>query len=250
MDGREALDVGRVIRMSYKSAIVGWLENCLAEVKDATKATPIREVLFQYQEHIKNLTNQPTKEDCSMDNKIVSILANNYDLITELEDSISEAKEHIQNRFWEELAKKITQICGLEVSGDDDMETIRTFKVSICESLPSFEIALMVALDDGVWYGFVLFENGSRSTKCKKKQFEEYVDLVHKVLETEDIEEQTLGWKYLKDRNEANLFSDFGTEQMGYIVDDAKLEKLVDEIAQEIKDAVDKFVKAKEDAGL
>ena len=50
VDGQEALDVGRVIRMSYKSAIVGWLENCLAEVKDATKATPIREVLFQYQE--------------------------------------------------------------------------------------------------------------------------------------------------------------------------------------------------------
>ena len=51
VDGREPLDVGRVIRMSYKSAIVGWLENCLAD-KDATKATPIREVLFQYQEHI------------------------------------------------------------------------------------------------------------------------------------------------------------------------------------------------------
>ena len=46
------------------------------------------------------------------------------------------------------------------------------------------------------------------------------------------------------------MFSDLGTEQMSYIVEDDKLKELVDGIAQEIKDAVDKFVKAKEVADL
>lgn len=253
VDGQEALDVGRVIRMSYKSAIVEWLENCLKEVKTATKTNPIREVLFQYQEHIKNLTGLSTKEDCSMDNKIINILANNYDLIPELENSIPKAKEHIQDKFWEELAKKITQVCGPEVR--NDMERAKIFRVSGCKSRPSFEIALMVQLEPdkgvwGVWYGFVLLENGSQVWECEEEQFKRYVDLVHNALGTEANNEQCLGWKYLKDRNEENLFSDFGADQMRYIAEDDELEKTVKTFAQEIKDAVDKFVKAKEEAGL
>lgn len=130
VDGQEALDVDRVIRMSYKSAIVGWLENCL-EDKDVTKATPIREVLFQYQEHIKNLTNQLTKEDCSMDNnKIVSTLAKNYDLITELEDFILKAKKHIQDKFFERLKEKIAEVCDLERW---DLQDVPTAKLPIFE---------------------------------------------------------------------------------------------------------------------
>ena len=184
-----------------------------------------------------------------MDNKIVKILAKNYDLITELEDSIPKAKKHIQNKFWEKLERKITQICDLEVCFP--MENGRIFRVSRCKSPSSFEIALEVELDvHGIWYGFVLLENGSRFGKCKEKQFKKYVSLVHKIFGTTDINEWVLGWKYLKDKNEENLFSDFGTEQMGCIADDAELEKLVGEIAKEIKGAVDKFIKAKEDAGL
>lgn len=185
--------------------------------------------------------------------KISNILIKNYDLIPELENSIPKAKEHIQDKFWEELAKKITQVCGPEVR--NDMERAKIFKVSGCKLRPSFEIALMVQLelDKGVWwvwYGFVLLENDLRVEKCKEEQFKRYVNLVHDALETRNTNELTLGWKYLKDRNEENLFSDFGADQMRYIAEDDELEKTVKTFAQEIKDAVDKFVKAKEDAGL
>ena len=243
--GQEPLDVGRVIRMSYKGAIVKWLEACLNEAK---AATPIREILFQYQEHIKNLAGLPTKEDCSMNDKIIRVLADNYDLINELEDSIPKAKKCIRDKFWEELEKRITEVCDLEVWDVTGEE--RIFKVSICELLPSFEIGLRVGLHYGVWYGFVLLENGSQVGKCKEKQFKEYVSLVHNALGTRDTNEWTLGWKYLKDRNKANLFRDFGADQMSDIVDDDKLEELIDGIAQEIKGVVYKFIKAKDDAGL
>ena len=102
----------------------------------------------------------------------------------------------------------------------------------------------------GVWYGFVLLENDLQVAKCKEKQFKRYVDLVHSALGTRDTNEWTLGWKYLKDRNEENLFSDFGADQMRYIAEDDELEKTVETFAQEIKDAVAKFVKAKEADGL
>ena len=240
VDGQEALDVGRVIRMSYKSAIVGWLENCLAEVKDATKATPIREVLFQYQEHIKNLTDLPTKEDCSMNNKIVSILADNYDLITELEDSIPKAKEHIQDKFFERLKEKIAEVCDLERW--DYIQVVPTAKLPIFELDPPFTMELQVYIEEEgddkgyLWYGFI----------CDESHLKKYLDLAGEEFETRtDI---ALIYKWPKYENQYISFSDFGTEQMHYIVEDE--DNMVETIAQEIKDAVDKFVKAKEDAGL
>ena len=232
VDGREALDVGRVICMSYKSAIVGWLENCLAD-KDATKATPIREVLFQYQEHIKNLTNQPTKEDCSMDNKIVSILAKNYDLITELEDFILKTKKHIQDKFFERLKEKIAEVCDLERW--DYRQGVPTAKLPI----PPFTMELQVYIEEKggdkgyLWYGFI----------CDESHLKKYLDLAGEEFEHRlDI---ALIYKWPKYENQYISFSDFGTEQ---IVEDE--DNMVETIAQEIKDVVDKFRKAKEDADL
>lgn len=247
-DCQRYLDIKLLILMSYKSHILKWLENCLKEV---AKIAPIREVLSQYQALVKGLSGQPINKELTM--KISEILIKNYDLIPELENSIPKAKEHIQDKFWEELTKKVTQVCGLEVR--NDMERGRIFKVSGCKLLPSFEVALMVELELykgvwGVWYGFVLLENGSQVGKCEEKQFKRYVNLVHNALETEENNGWCLGWKYLKDRNEENLFSDFGAEQMRYIAEDDELEKTVETFAQEIKNAVDKFVKAKEDADL
>ena len=59
-----------------------------------------------------------------------------------------------------------------------------------------------------------------------------------------------LRYKYLKYLNQPISFSDFGAEQMRYLVKDAELEKLIETVAQDIKGAVDEFIKAKQDAGL
>ena len=181
--------------------------------------------------------------------EIRDILIKEYDLITELENSIPKAKKRIQDNFWEKLEKKITKVCDLEVW--DAVGEGRTFKVSRCELFPSFDIALRVELDNDVWYGFVLLENGSRVWKCKEERFKKYVTLVRDVvLKTRGHDQSTLGWKRLKYRNKTISFSDFGAEQMRYVVKDDELEKMVDAIAQEIKDAVDKFMKGKDAAGL
>lgn len=236
-DGQESLDVGRVIRMSYKSAIVKWLEACLNEAK---AATPIQEVLFQYQEHIKNLTGLSTKEDLSMDNKMISILADNYDLITELENSIPEAKKRIQDKFFERLKEKIAEVCDLERW--DNIQGVPTAELPIFELDPPFPMELQVDIekvgeDKGyLWYGFI----------CDKSHLKKYLDLAGEEFETRtDI---ALIYKWPKYENQYISFSDFGTEQMRYIVEDE--DNMVETIAQEIKYVVDKFRKAKEDAGL
>ena len=255
-DCQRYLDIKLLILMSYKNHILKWLENCLKEV---AKIAPIREVLFQYQALVKKLTGQPMNKELTMEISDI-LIRDYYALLTELENSVREAKTRIGYNFWEKLKKKI-ESCGLErfrsnanklseVSKDNVYENRSgiTFKVCECKLDPTFKIVLRIELrmdnNTQVFYGFVLLEDGSRVDHSDKERFGRYANLVSDELKTPWRE--WLGVKVLKDVS----FSDFGAEQMSYIVEDDKLKELVDGIAKEIKDAVDKFVKAKEDAGL
>ena len=163
VDGQEALDVSRVVCMSYESDIVEWLEDCLKKVKTATKAIPIREVLFQYQEHVKELTGLPTKKDFSMD-KITTILTNDYDLIIELNKSITEAKKHIQYEFFEKLKEEITDCCIEMLNRRRDGITA---KVSIFRSDPSISMVLRVSTaNEKLWYSFTVHKEGRDVRSC------------------------------------------------------------------------------------
>ncbi len=237
--GQESLDADRVICISYETHIVEWLEDCLREVVGITR---LHKILLQYKEITEKPTGQPINKELTM--KISDVLIKDYYLITELENSITEAKRHIRGKFWKKLEKKMG-VCAVERCDDKEME--RNFKVARCKRLPCFEIVVRLKLYSlEVWYGFGLLENGSIVDKCKEEKFEKYVALVRDVLEASG-DKDALGWKLLKYQGKAVSFSDFGTEQMHHIVED---DKMVDDIAQEIKGAVDKFIKAKEDAGL
>ena len=111
---QESLGADRVILMSYESDIVGWLEDCLKEVIGITR---IQDILLQYQDMVKKITDQPIHKE----RDIIEILTKKYYLIPELESSIpelerfiTEAKTHIQYKFWKKLNKKIAESCDLK----------------------------------------------------------------------------------------------------------------------------------------
>lgn len=162
-DGKQALDMRRVTGMSYESDIVEWLEDCLKEVKAATETIPIREVLSQYQEHVKELTGLPIKKDFSMD-KITTILTNDYDLIIELNKSITEAKKHIQYEFFEKLKEEITDCCIEMINRRRDGITA---KVSMFRSDPSIAMVLRVSTaNEKLWYNFTVHKEGRDVSEC------------------------------------------------------------------------------------
>ena len=249
--GQKLLNEDRVIYMSYESHIIKWLKDCLKEVGGIAR---IREVLLQYKEIIKELTEQPINEELTME--ISDILTKEHDLIPELEKSILETKVRLQYKFWEKLRKKITEDCNIEfskVSEDDVRRFFRKngylgieYKVATLTS--TFDIAFRVELDasmqyrDKVYYGFVLLENGSKFKGCCGEQFDKYANLADDALGQGNRNDY---WLSRKDRRYQNQDSSFG-----YIAEEAELEELVETIAEETKDAADKFVKAKEDAGL
>ena len=248
--GREPLDADRVICVSYESHIVEWLEDCLKKVGGIAR---LHEMLLQYQDITEKLTGQPINKELTM--KISDILIKNYDLIPELESSISEAKKSIHDRFWEKLANKI-DVCierlddvkvkdGM-VPKDDKI----TAKVLGFELEPPLTMELIVGEGGGVWYGFGVFKKDQRVSERDKGRIQRYLNLASGRPYTNAKLELDTKCEFLKDPNQRYLFHYLKAGQMHDIIDDDKLEELVDGIAQEIKDAVDKFIKAKEDAGL
>ena len=246
-DCQRYLNIKLLILMSYKSHILKWMEDCLKEV---TRIAPIREVLFQYQVLVKGLSGQPINKELTM--KISDILIENYDLIPELESAISEAKKSIHDKFWEKLADKI---CGIERLDDvkvkDGMvpkDVKITAKVLGFELDPPLTMELIVGETGGrIWYGFGVCKRGRKVSECNQGRIQRYLDLAGGMRYTDaDLD---MKYEYLKDSKLRRLFSDFGMEQM--LVDDEKLKKIVEKIAtKEIKGAIDKFVEAKDDAGL
>lgn len=242
--GQEPLDPDSVICMSYESHITKWLEGCLKEVVGIAR---LYDILLQYQEMSKKLLKQPKK----LTMKISDILIREYDLITELENSVTETKKRIQDQFFEKL-KKITEVCGIEKWS--------SVPGGISAKVPKFDLdlpftmELRVEIETGgkekgnIWYGFMILEEGQKVSKGDEGSFKKYLDLASGEFAPSIL--YALRYKYLKYLNQPISFSDFGAEQMRYVVEDDELEKLVETIAQEIKGEVDQFIKAKEEAGL
>ena len=100
---------------------------------------------------------------------------------------------------------------------------------------------LIVGEGGGVWYGFGVFKKGQRVSERDKGRIQRYLDLASGRPYTNTKLELDTKYKYLKDPNQRYLFHYLKAGQMRDIIDDDKLEKLVDGIAKEIKNAVDKF---------
>ena len=94
----------------------------------------------------------------------------------------------------------------------------------------------------------MILEEGQKVSKGDEGSFKKYLDLASGEFSPSIL--YALRYKYLKYLNKPISFSDFGEEQMRYVVEDDELERLVETIAQEIKGKVDQFIKAKEEAGL
>ena len=183
--------------LSYSEDIINWLEECM-KLQEVQRIAPIREIVFQYRDLLKELTGQSTNTRYSMELTELLIKDKNYELIPHLEQALLELKVQTQLKFWQELANIMPQ--KVDQSGiHDDQEkeasegNIRHFYTGSRDrlwygttfKLDSFswkqtEIALRVELGvgggDRVFYGFILFEDGKRVKSCDNKKFDSHAE--------------------------------------------------------------------------
>ena len=102
-----ALGSDKVIPISYKKHIVGWLEDCIKEVVHLPQ---IREILSHYQVLLRKLTGTTTGE-LTMDLK--SLLKekvggkHNFELMPGLVDAMTELSVDIEWTFWQRIKERL-----------------------------------------------------------------------------------------------------------------------------------------------
>ena len=241
--------------LSYSEDIINWLEECM-KLQEVQRIAPIREIVFQYRDLLKELTGQSTNTRYSMELTELLIKDKNYELIPHLEQALLELKVQTQLKFWQELAnimpKKVDQ-SGIH----DDQEkeasegNIRHFYTGSRDrlwygttfKLASFswkqtEIALRVELGGGGWvfYGFILFEDGKRVKSCDNKKFNSHAEKLPDYDFTRN--NWWIGWKWpKKDLGFPVEYLGAEAETLLFLLDD-KRRKAVGQLATEIATTV------------
>jgi len=188
-----------VICLSYKDFIDKWLDNCIKEV---ARIPQIRETLHQYQMTVKKLTGQPINKRYAMALKNILLEGKNYNLISDLEFAISEAKFDLKCKFWSELENQLKaredlneKVKNLRYEVHDNKLGIKKGRevTEMCIRYhyrgkspgltfgffenKNHEIMFRIAHDaDGHHYGFVLCEKGGhKKVAIDDTEHEEYL---------------------------------------------------------------------------
>ena len=253
--GRD-LSMHDVIRISYREHIIEWLEKCM-ELKEVKRISPIREIVFQYQDLLNDLIGQPTNTRYSMDLKDILLRDENYELIPDLEEMLLEFNVHVQLEFWNELTRIMTEENGFQLHDNQEKEAsesnIRhyynkgsknrlylgtTFSLDIIWK--QTEIALRVELSGSGWigYGFVLFnEDGINIDYCGDNEF----DTLAGMLPDNGFERTDgwIGWKYPARR--VIFPPDYSRRNIEYLQDVGNIRKSVQGLVTKIANAANQL---------
>ena len=258
------LSIDDVILISYREHIIKWLEVCM-KLKGIQRIAPIREILFQYRDLLNELTGQPTNTRYSMELKDILVRDKNYVLIPDLEDMILEFKVHLQYKFWEELKKQILDLPKVDdwhKTQDDQhdpsvVNNIRNFYLwktqrYLCQRFhlgtvwEQYEIALSTGIEYGasakvdyIYFGFILFENGTQVDYCLDKRFNELADKLDNGF-TRD-ENKWLVWKHPE--REIGFPVKYPSPVVDDLLNHNKRGEVVKEFVSEIRGAINRLKK-------
>ena len=253
------LEKEQVLCISYKEHITRWLKECM-RTEQVQRISPIREILFQYRNLLNKLTGQPTNRRFTMELTKILKQNKNYELIGDLETASRAFKVQLQFKFWKELEKQMTaeegigkyQNQGKQASTDNIrlyyVPNTRnrkylglTFSIPVKLPDPSLEIGLRVELEDCIYYGFVLFENGNQVSTCQDERF----NYLAGSLKPDDKFKRVdwwLGWKYPEQDLPFSL-TDITSEDMRRLLDDSELQSLVEVLVNELVSKVEQVKK-------
>ena len=253
-DSLDGLPIERVTRLSYSKHIIDWLEDCM-KLQEVQRVSPIREIVFQYRDLLKQLTGQYTNKGLSVDMKNILVKNKNYELIPELEKMILEFRVHTQLKFWDELADRIPKavdnscVRHNQSKGASESEIRHYYQggrnrlyLGTTFRLDSFfwkqtEIALRIELGDGgrVYYGFVLFEDSRSVETCDNTKY----DMLAEKLSGNDFKRTKwwIGWKYPR-RRDFKFPLDYSGENRKHLQDDGSRAESIRELVTEIAEAV------------
>ena len=244
----------KIVIISYKENIIGWIDNCIKEVAEV----PImRETLIQYKSLLKKITG---KEDKKMIKEIEKLVLSNNEylkMIYKIDYTLlREIKIDLQFKFWEKLEEKLNEIAikkkmklenRLEYPNlHYSIDLIKNYSKKKFFGLMYFikeienrgKLYLRIEVEDRVYYGFRIINNNGKSNF---NMIDNYLEKEFKELNFKRPD-WWLGLKYISNFENLNEFIDFKyfNENLAILLNnDKKLEKLVKYISEDIEDTLD-----------
>ena len=248
--------------LSYSKHIINWLDECM-KLQEVQRITPIREIVFQYRDLLKELTGQSTNTRYPMELKKILEQDKNYELIPDLENMILEFKVHLQYEFWEELKKQILDLSEVDdwhktqdenhVPSEDNIRNYYSWKTErylwqtfALETVwKQYELALITAIKyrtyaelDKIYFGFELYKNG-KQVDWRKKGLKNPADQLGDGFKYD--ENHWLIWKYSK--QEIGFPVKYPSPVVDDLLNSNKREEVVKELVGEISEAISKLKK-------
>jgi len=251
------LSKDKVQCITYREHIIPWLEECI-KLETVLRIAPIREILLQYRDLLKDLTGQPKNTNTVMELSNLLTKNHNYELIPQLEQALLESKVRSQVRFWQDLAEKLSEIdvnrnieedetleecCRNYYVGSKNRSFSRSFKIG---SWKKSQITLSIEIEASgrVFYGFCLLdEEDEWVNSCNN---EKYDSLAEKLPEKNyQRNDWYIGWKYPTDDLKFPLeYRKSDENYFCFLLNEEKRGEAVRKLAQEIAGEVDKFKKS------
>ena len=243
----------KIIIISYKENIIGWIDDCIKEVAEVPI---IRETLIQYRSILKKITG---KEERKLINEIEKLVLSNNEylkMIYKIDDVLREIKIDLQFKFWKKLEEKLNEIAikkkmklenRLEYPNlHYSIDLIKNYSKKKFFGLMYFikeienrgKLYLRIEVEERVYYGFRIINNNGKSNF---NMIDNYLEKEFKELNFKRTD-WWLGFKYISNFENINEFIDFKyfNESLAILLNnDEKLEKLVKYISEDIENTLD-----------
>jgi len=244
----------KIVTISYKENIIGWIDDCIKEVAEVPI---IRETLIQYKSLLKKITG---KEDKKMIKEIEKLVLSNNEylkMIYKIDYTLlREIKIDLQFKFWEKLEEKLNEIAikkKMKLENRLEYPNLH-YLIDLIKSYPKKKffglmyfikeienrgkLYLRIEVEDRVYYGFRIINNNGKSNF---NMIDNYLEKEFKELNFKRTD-WWLGFKYISNFENINEFIDFKyfNESLAILLNnDEKLEKLVKHISEDIENTLD-----------
>jgi len=204
---RKDLTENQIKLISFEKEILVWLEECLKR-PETIRITSIRELIIQFIDLLQDLTGQV--ED-ALERDIVEIILKsreNLETADQIASIMKSINDHIFNRYFHELARRIESKYPFLV-WHDDCDNVTYDKYGIYYivkelSTEKYKLALQIqAENDYVYAGFTICDEDDYDIPWKKVVKRNFILNNHLMkLGFEDDEPDWLAWKYIGDETE------------------------------------------------
>ncbi|MFV8337225.1 PD-(D/E)XK nuclease family protein [Flavobacterium sp. RSP29] len=151
LDKEINIDIEDIILVGYKDKILSWIDKCH---KEAIQHPMLREMLKQYSNLLKKLTNQTINNQLKMDTS--DLIKNNFLEASEIANNFDPTKKEIVNTFLRDVFKKIEEDpinVGMKINFEGEQIHGKNFNFLISKSEIS-QASIYLRIDNNqIFYG-------------------------------------------------------------------------------------------------